>query len=152
MTFCELVLAAAIGPDVPGFEEALRRIRYHHGEVDWHQRNHYFADWCARNIANGICRAVTAGEPVRVHKVVDSEPAVGRREWTLEAMTRDALIANASSFVTGDVVGFVSSRQNLDYFHTGFLIAGPRREQAAASRLAVARPRHAGADRGCSSR
>src|SRR5262245_44058475 len=58
VTFCEVVLAAAIVPDLGGFEDALRRIRYDHGNVRWDQRNHYFADWCQRNVDNGTCRFV----------------------------------------------------------------------------------------------
>ena len=146
VTFCEVVLAAAIGPDVPRFEEALRQIRYHHGAVDWHQRNHYFADWCARNVENKVCRRVTVGEPVRIHKVVDSEPAAGRGEWTLEAMLKDTLLGNARQFATGDIIGFVSSQQNLDYFHTGFIVVGGTRRIVSPQRVAKPRPRDSAVD------
>ena len=44
VTFCEVVLAAALSRDVPEFETVLRRIRYEHGQVQWADRNHYFAD------------------------------------------------------------------------------------------------------------
>ena len=46
VTFCEVVLAAAIARDLDEFETSLRRIRYDHGNVQYDQRNHYFADWC----------------------------------------------------------------------------------------------------------
>jgi hypothetical protein len=128
VTYCEVVLAAALARDLPEFETALRNIRYHQGIVDWRQRNHYWADWCQRSVANGFCRPVMIGEPVKVHKNVNSEPAVGRREWTLEAMTKSTLLAGGKQLVTGDIIGFVSGRQNLDYFHTGFIAFAPTGE------------------------
>jgi hypothetical protein len=128
VTYCEVVLAAALARDLPEFEAALRNIRYHQGIVDWRQRNHYWADWCQRSVDNGFCRPVLIGEPVKVHKNVNSEPAVGRREWTLEAMTKSTLLSNGKQLVTGDIIGFVSGRQNLDYFHTGFIAFAPNGE------------------------
>src|SRR5258708_3886005 len=35
VTFCEVVLAAAIARDLDAFEPTLRLVRYHHGKVDW---------------------------------------------------------------------------------------------------------------------
>ncbi len=40
VTFCEVVLAAAIARDLSEFETSLRRIRYDHGKVQYDQRNH----------------------------------------------------------------------------------------------------------------
>ena len=48
VTFCEVVLAAALARDFAEFETSLRRIRYRHGDVKWEERNHYFADWTRR--------------------------------------------------------------------------------------------------------
>jgi hypothetical protein len=128
VTYCEVVLAAAIARDLAGFEAALRNIRYDKGVVDWRQRNHYWADWCQRNVDNGFCRPVVIGDPVKVHKDVNSEPAVGRRQWTLEAITKPTLLASGRQLMTGDIIGFVSGRQNLDYFHTGFIAFAPNGE------------------------
>ena len=65
VTFCEVVLAAAIARDSRRVRDSLRRIRYEHGNVQYDQRNHYFADWCQRNIENGIC------QPVAIEPSVD---------------------------------------------------------------------------------
>src|SRR5215204_2855693 len=46
VTYCEVVLAAAIARDMGEFETVLRRIRYDGGIVRYDKRNHYFADWC----------------------------------------------------------------------------------------------------------
>ena len=58
VTYNEFVLAVAMARDVPEFEDALRKIRYHNGEVVWRERNHYYADWSRSNVANGICKPV----------------------------------------------------------------------------------------------
>ena len=80
VTFCEVVLAAAIARDIGGFETALRRIRYDHGKVQWDQRNHYFADWCKRNIENGICQPVAIEPSVMIDKTVTWHREFGRRQ------------------------------------------------------------------------
>jgi hypothetical protein len=128
VTFCEVVLAAAAARNRAGFEPELKKIRYLDGKVDWRTRNHYWADWCQRNIDNKVCRPVMIGEPLKVPKDVNSEPAVGRRRFVLETIPRERLVQNARLLLPGDVVGFVSRRADLDYFHTGFIAFSKRGE------------------------
>jgi hypothetical protein len=128
VTFCEIVLAAAAARNRAEFEPMLKKIRYHDGKVDWRERNHYWADWCQRNIDNKLCSPVMIGEPLKVLKDVNSEPAVGRRKFVLETIPRERLMANAKLLSPGDIVGFVSRRPELDYFHTGFIAFGKRGE------------------------
>jgi hypothetical protein len=128
VTFCETVLAAARAHDLPSFEAALRAIRYRGGVVAWHERNHDFAAWCARNVANGVCRPVTLGAQVEIRKVLEMPRALGRRSYTIAAIPSAALLADKSRLQNGDVIGFVSRRSSLDYFHTGFLILDDKRE------------------------
>jgi hypothetical protein len=128
VTYSEVVLAAAMARDLSEFENALRKVRYRNGEVSWRERNHYYADWCRNNIENGVCRPVEIGAPVRLQKSSDSEPGLGRRSWTLDVIPQATLLANATLLVPGDIVGFVSRRSNLDYFHAGFAMFGARGE------------------------
>jgi hypothetical protein len=128
VTFCEVVLAAAAARNRAEFEPELKKIRYLDGQVDWHARNHYWADWCQRNVDNKVCRPVMIGEPVKVTKDVNSEPAVGRRRFVLETIPRERLVQNGKLLSPGDIVGFVSRRPDLDYFHTGFIAFGKRGE------------------------
>ncbi len=128
VTYNEFVLAAAMARDLPGFETALRNIRYRNGEVAWRERNHYYADWSRNNIENGVCRAVELGETVKLDKSSNSEPGLGRRSWTLDVTPQAVLLANAAKLLAGDIVGFVSRRANLDYFHTGFVAFGNKDE------------------------
>lgn len=128
VTFCEVVLAAAAARDRAEFEPVLKKVRYYNGKVEWRERNHYWADWCQRNVDNKLCNPVMIGEPLKVAKDVNSEPAVGRRKFVLETIPRERLLANAKLLLPGDIVGFVSRRPDLDFFHTGFIAFGKRGE------------------------
>jgi hypothetical protein len=123
VTFCEFVLAAARAENFKAFEEALRQIRYEHGLVRWEKRNHYFADWCRRAVENKICTPVAIADAVTLDKTVDWPP-FGRRRVAITAVPRASLLANRTQLAAGDVIGFVSRRPNLDFFHTGLVAFG----------------------------
>ncbi len=127
VTFCEVVLAAALSRDMGDFEAALKRIRYEHGRVKWDERNHYFAEWSRRAVENGICRPVRIEPSVRVEKTVDLAP-FGRRRIAMDVIPRASLVAGRHRLAPGDIVGFVSRRSNLDFYHTGLIAFGPRGE------------------------
>ncbi len=120
VTFCEVVLAAAIAHDLEAFDASLRRIRYEHGEVRWDERNHYFSAWSQRSLENQICRRVALGRSVTIDKTVNWPP-LGRRHISMAAIPRATLLANGHLLASGDVIGFVSGRSNLDFFHTGLV-------------------------------
>jgi hypothetical protein len=122
VTFCETVLAAARAHDLPSFEAGLRTIRYRDGVVDWRERNHDFAVWCERNVANSLCSPVMLGEPVEVRKTLDTPRALGRRSYVIAAIPSATLLAEKDKLQRGDIIGFVSRRAWLDYFHTGFVM------------------------------
>ena len=122
VTFCETVLAAAKAHDVPSFEAELRAIRYRNGIVAWRERNHDFAAWCERNVANGLCRPIALGTPVDLRKTIMFPAALGTRSYVIAATTTASLFAQKDKLKDGDLIGFVSRRPILDYFHTGFLM------------------------------
>ena len=126
VTFCETVLAAARARDLPEFETALREIRYRHGFVNWFERNHYFFEWCERNVENKTCRWIG------MDGAVDIEQDRRFAEGPFQAAICDARhpAAPCSSptrrkLETGDIVGFVSRRANLDYFHWAWSSSRP---------------------------
>jgi hypothetical protein len=121
VTFCEFVLAAAIARDYRGFETALRTIRYEHGKVVWAERNHYFAEWCRRAVENGICAPVALPGAVTIDKTVNWGNQ-GRRQVSIAGIPAQSLLANGGSLENGDIIGFLSRRPNLDFFHTGLVI------------------------------
>ena len=124
VTFCEVVLAAAIARDLEEFETSLRRIRYDHGNVQYDQRNHYFADWCKRNIENGICRPVAIEPSITIDKTVTWHREFGKRHVSIAAISKETLLGNARLLAPGDIIGFTSRRASLDYYHTGLVAFG----------------------------
>lgn len=122
VTFCETVLAAAKAHDLPSFAAELRAIRYQKGVVEWRERNHDFAAWCERNTANGLCRPIALGTPVELRKTIAIPPTLGARSYTIAATTTASLFAQKDKLQNGDIIGFVSRRPVLDYFHTGFVM------------------------------
>jgi len=121
ITFCETVLAAAKAANLGEFEQVLRAIRYHNGVVAWRERNHYFFEWSQHNIDNKTCRSIAMDGSVELHKSVYWHRELGRRRFTMTVIPRATLLANKSQLAPGDIVGFVTVRPNLDYFHVGFI-------------------------------
>jgi hypothetical protein len=121
VTFCEVVLAAAMVREFAAFEAALRRIRYDHGNVQWDRRNHYFADWCQRNIENRICQPVRMEPSITIEKTVTWHRALGRRRVSILAIPKTTFLQNVSLLAAGDIIGFTSRRSYLDFYHTGLV-------------------------------
>jgi hypothetical protein len=124
VTFCEVVLAAAIGRDMGEFETVLRRIRYDGGMVQYDRRNHYFADWCKRNIENGICRPVVIEPSVTFDKTLTWHREFRPQKASISGVTKATMMDKAKLLRPGDIVGFTSGRPGLDYYHTGFVTFG----------------------------
>jgi len=121
VTFCETVLAAAIARDPNAFEATLRTIRYHDGIVNWYERNHYFFEWSLHNVENKICRPITMDGAIDIEKTVYWHKALGRRRFAMQVVPRDVFMQGTPLLKGGDIVGFVTQRPNLDYFHIGFV-------------------------------
>ena len=121
VTFCEFVLAAAIARDYGEFETVLRAIRYENGKVVWAERNHYFAEWCRHAVEKGICGPVAIADSVTIDKTVNWGNQ-GRRQVSIVAIPPASLLASGELLANGDIVGFLSQRPNLDFFHTGLVI------------------------------
>jgi hypothetical protein len=128
VTYCETVLAAALVRSYSEFEAVLKRIRYARGRVVWAERNHYFAEWIRHAVENGICRPVAIAGEIAIEKTVNWGNQ-GRRNVTMTGIPRAALLANRQLLSSGDIIGFLSRQSNLDFFHTGFVIIGPKGER-----------------------
>ncbi len=121
VTYCEVVLAAALARDPAEFEAELRRIRYDGGEVSYNKRNHYFADWCKRNIDNGICRPVAIEPSVTYEKTLTWHREFGKHPVSITAVDKSVMLEKKALLVPGDIIGFTSRRAGLDYYHTGLI-------------------------------
>jgi len=124
VTFCETVLAAAIAKEPGEFDATLRMIRYHNGVVAWRERNHYFFEWGQHNVENKTCRWVAMDGSIDIQKTVNAQRGLGRRKFPMTVIPRDTLLANKAQLAAGDIIGFVTQRKNLDYFHVGFVAFG----------------------------
>jgi hypothetical protein len=124
VTFCETVLAAALAPDRGEFDAILRTIRYHNGVVVWRERNHYFFEWSRHNVENKICRDVAMDGSIEIEKTVDSQKGLETRRFSMRVIPTAVFLANKGKLENGDIVGFVTRRPNLDYFHIGFIAFG----------------------------
>ena len=121
VTYCETVLAAALARDIAEFETALREIRYRNGIVNWFERNHYWFEWSQHNVENKICRAIVIDGAVPIEKTVYWHRELGKRRFAMPVIPSATFLANKSRLASGDIVGFVTRRPNLDYFHVGFV-------------------------------
>ena len=124
VTYCETVLAAAIARDIGEFETVLREIRYRNGIVNWFERNHYFFELGQHNVENKTCRWIAMDGAVELHKTVYWHRALGRRRFAMTVIPRATVLANKRQLATGDIVGVITRRPNLDYFHAGFVAFG----------------------------
>lgn len=124
VTYTETVLAAALAHDLSEFARALRAIRYHNGVVDWRDRNHYFFEWGRHNVENKTCRPIMMDGAVELKKTVYWHRELGRRHFRIAAIPTTTFLANKAMLDRGDIVGFVTRRPNLDYFHVGFVAFG----------------------------
>lgn len=123
VTFIETVLALAYARTIEEFIDAVRRIRYHGGEIDWARRNHYMVDWARNNEERGFLSNPTAG-PCAAAKTCTLNLIAGLPEKTasFSYFSAQHLADTTELFETGDLILFVSTKETLDVFHTGFLI------------------------------
>jgi hypothetical protein len=128
VTFCETVLAAAIARTPEQFEPVLQRIRYRNGIVNWFERNHAYHDWSVRNVANKTCRVIAMPDEIVINKTILMQRALGKQKISMTVVPRASLLAHKDRLATGDLIGFVSRRLWLDYFHTGFVVFGGKGE------------------------
>jgi hypothetical protein len=128
VTYCETVLAAAMSREPLEFDTHLRAIRYHNGVVAWRERNHYFFEWGQHNVENKTCRWIVMDGAIDIQKTVTAERGLGRRQFPMTVIPRETLLANKNELIAGDIIGFVTQRANLDYFHVGFVAFGDKGE------------------------
>ena len=122
VTLIEVVLALALADTVPDFIDRTRRIRYDQGRITWFHRNHYMVDWAENNERSGFIRNVTSG-PLTAEKICTLGLIEGLevRSTKLKYFPLEELIAAIRVIDDGDIILFVSTRNDLDVFHTGFV-------------------------------
>lgn len=123
VTYVEAVLALAQAGTVRTFAAAVRKLRYHRGEVDWRARNHYMTEWIARNATEGRLARLTLGaKRHRLERRLDAVPGLAPRRSRFTYLRVDEALRRSDRIPSGTLVLFVSMRASLDVFHCGFLI------------------------------
>ena len=123
VTYIETVLALAFARTIDEFIDAIRRIRYEDGEIDWFRRNHYMADWAWNNKESGFIKNITSG-PNTAEKMCTLSLIAGlpAKTTTFHYFPPQCSGEVAELVEKGDVILFVSTRQTLDVFHAGVLV------------------------------
>ncbi len=123
VSYLEAVLALACSATLNAFVVTVRRIRYEREEIDWFHRNHYMTDWARNNEAEGFIANLTAG-PATIEKTctLDLIPGLPAKTAAFNYFPKESLSHVAELVETGDLMFFVSTRSDLDVFHSGLLI------------------------------
>jgi hypothetical protein len=124
VTYIETVLALARSKTVDDFDRWLRQIRYEHGRIRWEKRNHYMTQWIHNNVREGIISPVSmpAVPILSRERVLNVVPGLPSRRTQVKCAPKPAVLRRAESLQSGDLMFFVSTRKNLDVFHTGIII------------------------------
>jgi hypothetical protein len=127
VTFIETVLALALARTIDEFIDAIRRIRYEDGEIDWLRRNHYMVDWASNNEQCGFIKNITFG-PDAIEKTCTLSLIAGlpAKTTTFRYIPTQSLGDVAGLIEAGDLIFFVSTKNTLDVFHTGLLVERER--------------------------
>ena len=122
VTLIEVVLALALADTIIDFIDKTRHIRYDEGRVSWFHRNHYMVDWARNNERSGFIRNVTSG-PLTAEKncTLSLIEGLEARSTKLKYFPVEELVAANGVMDNGDIILFVSTRNDLDVFHTGFV-------------------------------
>ena len=131
-TLLDTVEALRRASGFDGFKEALRRVRYRDGRVDFLSRNHFFSEWGEANSAH--LRDVTAlvgGEKVRrVEKQLNRKkdgalylPGYPVKKREIACIPAEAVDASVlARLQSGDYVGIYSPVPGLDVSHVGIVV------------------------------
>ena len=128
VTFIETVLAFSLARSVEHFIDLIRRIRYERGDIEWSRRNHYMIDWVRTNEAEGFVKNLTLGPHVSVKNcTLNVISGLPEKYASFNYFPTEGYTDVVELFQTGDVIVFVSTKETLDVFHTGFLIEDKNR-------------------------
>ncbi|MBV8359968.1 MAG: DUF1460 domain-containing protein [Deltaproteobacteria bacterium] len=129
VTYIETILALACASNVDEFIEWLRKIRYEQGRIQWERRNHYMTLWIRNNVREGIVKSISmpAVPIVSRERVLNVVPGLAAQQTRVECVPKPAVQRLAAYLQSGDLIFFVSTRKNLDVFHTGIIMRDGKR-------------------------
>lgn len=124
VTYIETVLALALASNARGFIEWLRKIRYERGLIQWKRRNHYMTGWIRNNTSDRIIKpiSIAALPALRKQRLLNTVPGLPPQRARMKCVPKLAMPRLAPHLQTGDLIFFVSIRNNLDVFHAGIIV------------------------------
>ncbi len=124
VTFAESVVALATSAEPSDFPLRLQALRYHRGRLTWIDRNHYMNRWIERNERAGLVRELLPEHHVQPGTLRELSvlPGYPTQQWRLRYLPTEAVPALEGAAQPGDVVAFLSDRDDLDTFHVGLLM------------------------------
>jgi len=129
VTYIETVLALAHASSADDFIDSLRKIRYERGRIEWEWRNHYMTAWIRNNARQGFIKPVSmpAASALSRERILKVVPGLAARRTRVKCLPKSAVPWLERHLQTGDLIFFVSTRKNLDVFHTGIIIRDGKR-------------------------
>lgn len=131
MTFIEYVEALRLSKSWQEFEEALKRVRYKDGTVNYSKRKHFFSDWIlyGQGLKN-VTESLKKDGSLRVRKILNLKkdktlilPGVQPEEREIVYLPSERIDAYViHELCPGDYIGFYTSEDGLDCSHTGIFI------------------------------
>ena len=123
VTYIETVLGLAFSESVAGVVAAIREMRYEGGVVDWRRRNHFMIDWARNNEMRGMLKNLTKGAlTVKKTRSLSAINGLPPRQATFRCFPKQRLRQISSTWETGDLILFASTKNWLDVFHVGLLV------------------------------
>jgi hypothetical protein len=123
VTYVETTLGLALARTPAQFVTRVRRIRYREGRVGGAWRNQYRTGWIRNNVRAGFLARVALPTPsVARARTLDAVPGLPPRRVRVRCLPKRGFWRVRDAVRTGDVIGFASTRRNLDVFHAGILL------------------------------
>jgi hypothetical protein len=129
VTYIETIVALARAFNVDDFIEQLQQIRYEQGRIEWKRRNHYMTQWIRNNVREGIIKPVSLPKvPIlRIERVLNVVPELDPQRIRMKTVPKRAVPRLEQHLQSGDLIFFVSTRNNLDVFHAGIAVRDEKR-------------------------
>lgn len=134
MTFVEQVIALSMSNDTEQFLWNLQHIRYKYGEIDLMMRNHFvISDWIVNNswiledftseigshYVKKMSKSIDHGKFFKKFGITDTtRPAL----VNIEYIPHQNIVYITDRLRTGDIICFITRKQNLFVDHMGFFI------------------------------
>ena len=114
VTLVEHYLSALNSKNLNEYKTNLRKVRYLNSIISWKTRKHYFSTWLKDNQKIGLIQKVSQKNSLNKKCLLNIVPGIPELKISFK-------YSDSSEFKNGDIITFVSSADNLDYFHVGII-------------------------------